>query len=186
MATTVKARCTVRRHALDAMARVKLRQYAKTRKGRAVLAGNHMAYAITEHAAMGADGTMQGNNFILTQRQILMDGNADQECVAVLYIWLGNVLQAMANRYKRGNKTMRLGVAVCATGRRALRKANSRLQRLGKAGFSVLELSDFEQAIDLGLEFAPSLSKVELREVFRQADMRKCSFDERMQVRFKK
>lgn len=148
------------------------RRAAKTRKGKCIIAGERMAQAIKEQRPLGENGAMAGNNFVAVHRQLIIDGNADGESVLLLYGWMGNIMTAMCLRYRRGNKTMRLGVQAMHRGRKALRAALRRWNKLARVGFSGEELQDFEVAFDLGHGFAPSMSKSELREVFRIADAR--------------
>lgn len=124
-----------------AMMQAYARRAAKTAKGRKIIAADLMAHNIKESRALGEQGTMAGNNFVSVHRQLIIDGNGDNESVSLLYGWMGNVMTAMCMRYKR-------------------------------AGFNGEELQDFETAFDLGIQFTPSLSKKELREVFRIADAR--------------
>lgn len=159
MNRTTQSRHLVRRHTLQAMAHAKLRKWRNTRQGKATLAAERMGQAILELRPMGEEHTMAGNNFMMLHRQLMVDGNATQESLELLYAWMGNVMTAMLLRYKRGNKTMKLGIRAMFEGRQALRKQAN--------------MQDFETAFDLGIAFTPSLSKWELREVFRLADARK-------------
>jgi len=118
---------------------------------------------------------MEGNNFVMLQRQKLIDGHADKEAVSLLYGWIGNMMTAMCLRYKRGNRTMRLGIRVMSKGRKALRHVYR-----GNP-FSDEGRDDFEVAFDLALEFAPSLSKSELRQCFALADGRAQQHKQRME-----
>lgn len=148
------------------------RRSVKTRKGRKIIAGERMATIIKEHRPLGEKGTMAGNNFVSVHRQLIIDGNADGESVSLLYGWMANVMTAMLLRYQRGNKSMRIGLLAMHRGRKALRAAYKRWNTKARVGFNGQELQDFEIAFDLGLQFTPSMSKSELREVFRIADAR--------------
>lgn len=159
MNRTTQSRHLVHRHTLHAMAHAKLRKWRNTRQGKATLAAERMGQAILDMRPMGEEHTMAGNNFVMTHRQLMVDGNATRESLELLYAWMGNVMTAMLLRYKRGNKTMKLGIRAMFEGRQALRKQTN--------------MEDFETAFDLGIAFTPSLSKWELREVFRLADARK-------------
>lgn len=155
-----------------AMMQAYARRAAKTAKGRKIIAADWMAHNIKESRALGEQGTMAGNNFVSVHRQLIIDGNGDNESVSLLYGWMGNMMTAMLMRYQRGNRTMRLGLLVMHRGRKALRGAYRRWQKHKRTGFNGEELQDFEAAFDLGIQVAPSLSKKELREVFRIADAR--------------
>lgn len=159
MKRTQSARHLVHRHTLTAMAHAKLKKWRNTRQGKATLAAERMGQAILDMRPMGEEHTMAGNNFVMTHRQLMVDGNATRESLELLYAWMGNVMTAMLLRYKRGNRTMKLGIRAMFEGRQALRKQTN--------------MQDFETAFDLGIAFTPSLSKWELREVFRLADARK-------------
>lgn len=167
-----RGRALVRTARWVAMMQAYARRAAKTAKGRKIIAADWMAHNIKESRALGEQGTMAGNNFVSVHRQLIIDGNGDNESVSLLYGWMGNVMTAMCMRYKRGNKTMRIGLLVMHRGRKALRGAYRRWQKHKRAGFNGEELQDFEAAFDLGIQFTPSLSKKELREVFRIADAR--------------
>lgn len=119
---------------------------------------------------------MEGHNFITDHCQMLIDGTATNESIQLIFGWFGNVMTAMGQRYKNGNKTMRLGIKIMARGRRALSSAWRRWVR-----WSVVKLEGDEQdemldAYDLAIAFAPSLSKIELREAFRLSDARNKRF----------
>lgn len=101
-----------------------------SRKPHKAKAGEKLTRAITESRAIGEQGAMAGNNFVMIQRQKLIDGHADKEAVSLLYGWIGNMMTAMCLRYKRGNRTMRLGIRAMSKGRKALRAA---YRRLGKS-----------------------------------------------------
>lgn len=166
------SRALMRRAGWHAMLNAYARRAVKTRKGKAIIASERMAHLITEQRALGDHGTMEGNNFVSMHRQLIIDGNGDGESVSMLYGWISNVMTAMCLRYKRGNKSMRLGLLAMHRGRKALRAAFRRCKNLGRAGFNGEELQDFEVAFDLGIQFTPSMSKSELREVFRLSDGR--------------
>lgn len=159
MTRTQTARHLVHRHTITSMEHAKVKKWRNTKRGKATLAAERMGRAILDLRPMGEAHTMEGNNFVMTHRQLMVDGNATRESLELLYAWMGNVMTAMLLRYKRGNKTMKLGVRAMFAGRQALRKQSN--------------MEDFETAFDLGIAFTPSLSTLELREVFRLADARK-------------
>lgn len=159
MTRTKQARYLVHARTLQSMKHARLKKWLKTKQGKATIAAERMGKAIIDLRPMGEAHTLEGNNFMMTHRQLMVDGNATRESLELLYAWMGNVMTAMLLRYKRGNKTMRIGIRAMFEGRQALRKQAN--------------MADFETAFDLGIAFTPSLSTWELREVFRLADARK-------------
>lgn len=159
MTRTTQARHLVHAHTLQSMKHARMKKWLKTKQGKATMAAERMGKAIIDLRPMGDAHTLEGNNFMMMHRQLMVDGNATRESLELLYAWMGNVMTAMLMRYKRGNKTMRVGIRAMFEGRQALRKQAN--------------MQDFETAFDLGIAFTPSLSKWELREVFRLADARK-------------
>lgn len=159
MTRTQTARHLVHARTLQSMKHARMKKWLKTKQGKATIAEERMGKAIIDLRPMGEAHTMEGNNFMMTHRQLMVDGNATRESLELLYAWMGNVMTAMLLRYKRGNKTMRIGIRAMFEGRQALRKQ--------------ADMQDFETAFDLGIAFTPSLSTWELREVFRLADARK-------------
>lgn len=158
MMRTKTARNLVRRHTISAMAHAKVKQWSRTKRGKSTLAGARMGRVINELKPMGEANTMEGNNFVMMHRQLMVDGNATRESLELLYAWMGNVMTAMLMRKQRGNKTMAVGIRAMFEGRQALRKQTN--------------MQDFETAFDLGIAFIPSLSEWELREVFKLAAKR--------------
>lgn len=158
MTRTQKARHLVHRHTISAMANAKLKKWRNTKRGKSTLAGARLGRVINELRPMGEDKTLEGNNFVMMHRQLMVEGNATRESLELLYAWMGNVMTAMLMRKQRGNKTMKLGIRAMFEGRQALRKQAN--------------MADFETAFDLGIAFIPSLSELELREVFKLAAKR--------------
>lgn len=167
---------------LDARIRAGVRRIQARRKGGKLARALVIDNAMQEAKALGERGTLAGNNFIGVHRQLLVDGTADEESIKLLYGWFGNIITAMGERYRRGNKTMRLGMLVMARGRRALASAWRRWVRWKKVRFEGGELPDFEDAFDLGIQFTPSLSKIELRAAFRLSDARHKRFAKRASI----
>lgn len=167
---------------LDARIRSGVRRIQARRKGgklgRALVIDN----AIQEAKALGEHGTMAGNNFVGVHRQLMVDGTADEESIKLLYGWFGNIITAMGERYRRGNKTLRIGMRLMARGRRALASAWRRWVRWKRVKFEGAELAAFEDAFDLGIQFTPSLSKSELRAAFRLSDARHKRFAKRTSI----
>ena len=155
MMRTQTARHLVHRHTISAMAHAKLKKWQNTRRGKSTLAGARLGRVINELKPMGEDKTLDGNNFMMLHRQLMVEGNATRESLELLYAWMGNVMTAMLMRKQRGNKTMQVGIRAMFEGRQALRKQTN--------------MEDFETAFDLGIAFIPSLSEWELREVFKLA-----------------
>lgn len=158
MMRTQTARHLVHRHTISAMAHAKLKKWQNTRRGKSTLAGARLGRVINELRPMGEDKTLEGNNFIMLHRQLMVEGNATRESLEILYEWMGNVMTAMLMRKQRGNKTMRVGIRAMFEGRQALRKQTN--------------MENFETAFDLGIAFIPSLSEWELREVLKLAAKR--------------
>lgn len=176
------ALCIALEKACDRRTRALMRDPRKLKRLRKIVNADYMGYVIHEARAMGEHGTMEGNNFVGVQRQLMVDGTADEESIKLLYGWFGNIITAMGQRYKRGNKTMRLGISIMARGRRALASAWRRWVRWKKVKFEGDELADFDDAFDLGTAFTPSLSKFELREAFRMSDARLKRFAKRAPI----